>query len=98
MRGASSSRSFDHLVGKRNQLVRNLDAKRLGRLQVDDQLELGRLLNGRPPAPRAESYRRTRRHAATGLESSVRRTSDLPLRRILASHASSAVARPATRY
>src|SRR5262245_66342910 len=37
--------SFNHLVGEREQPVRNLEAERLGGLEVDHQLELGRLLD-----------------------------------------------------
>ena len=33
--------SLDHLVGEREQPVRNLEAERLGRFEIDDQLELG---------------------------------------------------------
>jgi len=36
---------FDHLVGERKQLVRNLEAERLRGLEVDDQLEFHRLLD-----------------------------------------------------
>ena len=35
--------SFDHLVGKSEQLVWNLEAKRLGGLEIDDQIQFGRL-------------------------------------------------------
>jgi len=35
MRAASSSRSFDHLVDEREQPVRNLDAERLRRPEID---------------------------------------------------------------
>jgi hypothetical protein len=34
---------FDHLVGERAQLERHVEAERLGGLEVDHQLELGRL-------------------------------------------------------
>src|SRR5262245_2073900 len=34
---------FDHLVGKREHLVRNIDAERIRGLEVDHQLEFGRL-------------------------------------------------------
>src|SRR5215467_15318651 len=37
--------SLDHLVGKREQPVRNLEAKRLRGLEIDDQLESSRLQN-----------------------------------------------------
>jgi hypothetical protein len=37
---------FDHFVGAREQRWRNCEAECLGRLQVDDQLELRRLLDG----------------------------------------------------
>src|ERR1700730_12892474 len=34
---------FDHLVGDGEQRRRNLETERLGRLQIDDEVELGRL-------------------------------------------------------
>src|SRR5262245_19286429 len=37
------SRLFDHLVSKREQLVRNLEAERLLRFEVDRQFKFGRL-------------------------------------------------------
>jgi hypothetical protein len=36
---------FDHLVGEREQIVGDFDAKRLGRPEIDYQLELGGLCN-----------------------------------------------------
>jgi hypothetical protein len=36
---------FDHLVGEREEIVGDFDAKRLGGFEVDYQLELGGLLN-----------------------------------------------------
>src|SRR6202011_2346397 len=36
---------LDHLVGEREQIVRDFDAERLGSLEIDDQLELGQLHN-----------------------------------------------------
>ena len=42
-----SRRLFDHFVGERKQLVWNLEAQRLGGLEVDHQLELDRSLNGK---------------------------------------------------
>jgi hypothetical protein len=38
-----SRRSFDHLVRKREQLIRHGEAEHPGGLGVDDQLELARL-------------------------------------------------------
>src|SRR5215813_11606208 len=40
-----STPSFDHLVGARKQRLGNVEAKRFGGLEVDDQLELDRSLN-----------------------------------------------------
>ena len=42
-----STCSLDHLVGEREQPVRNLEAERLRRLEIDDQFELRWLLNGK---------------------------------------------------
>ena len=39
-----SSALFDHLVGDREEIVGNLDTERLGGFEIDDKLELGRLL------------------------------------------------------
>lgn len=36
---------FNHRIGKREQLIWNIEADCLRRLGVDDQLELGRLFN-----------------------------------------------------
>jgi hypothetical protein len=36
---------LDYRIGKRKQLIRNIETDRLSRLDVDDQLELGRLFN-----------------------------------------------------
>ena len=37
--------SFDHLVGAASSVERHVEAERLGGLEVDDELELGRLLD-----------------------------------------------------
>src|SRR6266566_3469161 len=42
---ASPFRSFDHLVGEREQLVGNFEAERLSGVQIDDEVELSRLLD-----------------------------------------------------
>ena len=39
----SRRRSLDHLVGAHQQQGRHFDAERLGDLEIDHQLELGRL-------------------------------------------------------
>src|SRR5216684_3933837 len=46
---------FDHLVGEGEQLIWDGETERLRSLEVDEQLELGRLLHGHiaPPNPRA---------------------------------------------
>jgi len=36
---------FDHLVSEQEQGLRNCDAQRLGSLEVDDEIEFGRLLH-----------------------------------------------------
>jgi hypothetical protein len=38
--------SFNHLVGGEKELLGNLEPERLGGLEVDNQLELGRVLDG----------------------------------------------------
>jgi hypothetical protein len=43
---ASAHRLFDHLVGNGEHPWRHFKAKRLGRLEVDEQVELGRLHDG----------------------------------------------------
>ena len=47
MRRITRAASFDHLVGQRKQLVGDFEAERLGRLEIDGQLELRWLLNGK---------------------------------------------------
>src|SRR5262249_9391235 len=43
---AALSALFDHLIRPQQQRLRDRQAKRLGRLQINHQLELGRLLDG----------------------------------------------------
>ncbi len=50
---AAERHSFDHLVGDRQQTRGILDTKRLRGLQVDDEFELGRLLDRQAGRPRA---------------------------------------------
>src|SRR4029077_5905330 len=45
--------SFDHLVGSREQRRWNSQTKSFGRLEIDDQIEFGRLLNGQVGRPLA---------------------------------------------
>jgi hypothetical protein len=47
VRRAWGASSLDHLVGAREQLVWHSQAKRLGGVEVDHQLELRCLLNGK---------------------------------------------------
>jgi hypothetical protein len=43
--GAAKLRLFDHLVGERQQIVGNVNAERFCGLEIDDQLELGDMLD-----------------------------------------------------
>jgi hypothetical protein len=42
---ATSRLLFDHLVGEHEQVVRNSEAERIGGLEVDNEIEFGRLLD-----------------------------------------------------
>src|SRR6516225_7894927 len=44
--GGDITRLFNHLVGGRKQRRRNLDSERFGGLEIDEQIELCRLLEG----------------------------------------------------
>src|SRR5437016_3891814 len=46
MHRSKKLRSFDHLVGKREQRRRDFDAERLRGLEIDHQLEFARLYHG----------------------------------------------------
>lgn len=46
IRGAANSSLFDHLIGAQHETGRHLMTHRFRSLEVDDQLELGRLLDG----------------------------------------------------
>jgi hypothetical protein len=41
-----SAASFDHLVGARDECRRHFEAERLGRFEIDEQLDFHRLLDG----------------------------------------------------
>ena len=40
-------RSFDDLIGDQQQVTRDLEIERSGRLEIDDQVIFGRLLGGK---------------------------------------------------
>jgi hypothetical protein len=44
-RRSKKARLFDHLVGHREHRWWNFEAERIGRLQINNELELGRLLD-----------------------------------------------------
>ena len=54
--------SLDHLVGEREQLWRNFQAERLRGFEIDNQLELGRLLDGQVVSPSPCAKRSLRRN------------------------------------
>jgi len=90
---------FDHLVGAGEQRGRYIESERLGSRQIDDEIELGRLLDRDFGGLRSaqNSCPRSRRRAATGPESLAHMTSGRPRPRTPERHTSSAVALRAPR-
>ena len=76
-------RLFDHGVGAGEQCWWQSKTEDLGSRQIDDKLEFSWLLDWKIARLYcAESYRHIRLHSETALNSLLRTTSKLPLRRI----------------
>src|SRR5262249_60581376 len=86
---------LDHLVSAQQKPLREVQSKGLGGGEIDDEIELGRLLDGQVSGlcPAQNSCPRIRRRAGTYSRNLVHSTSDLRPRPVPENRTSSAVAR-----